>query len=602
MTRKLFNRAKQAVTGRLRNKLVFAFSLIVAVIVILLSYLSYRQTVAINEQNFIASNQKLLKLVNQNLDSYMAQIDELSLSPHKDSQFMEALYSDEYLGQFYIQNQMKNWFYSRDDIEQLTIYTPRDSQKYTISRSATNLLQHKDNRTEREPWYNEAVHSPYFRSIEPEAAADGKKSDKLLTFHRIIINIADKSPLAAVSITLNRRQFDHIISDLSDDKGEVIAVYDEHNKPVYVSGDHIADANIPELLSIVKPDAAETQLATWQTERGEDLVMYHISRRNHWKLLKLTPMELLNQGAARTRNINLAIGSGFVVFAILVTVLVANAITGRLKIFYRHIERLGEGNFEPGAEIRGTDEVAHLSRKFNQMVVKINDLIADRYELAINERNAKLKALEAQINPHFLYNSLQAISTEAIVNDMNSIHGMVDALASSLRYCFHDGETVKLSDELEHISNYLLLQHARFGSRLNVTERVEEEALGCIIPKMSLQILLENAIEHGLEQMTGSIHIEISGFVRGNRLTLRIADDGPGIDPDRLQQIKDGFNDDYWAYGDGIGLKNLYSRLKLMFGPDASLEIRSGGNGGTTVEIGLAAREEVPHVQDVNHR
>ena len=156
-------------------------------------------------------------------------------------------------------------------------------------------------------------------------------------------------------------------------------------------------------------------------------------------------------------------GSAFVVFFIIVVIIVSNAITGRLKDFSRRIEQLGEGNFELDYELKGKDEIAHLSRKFNQMVLKINDLIAERYEIKLNERNARLKALEAQINPHFLYNSLQAISTEAIIHEVDSIQMMVDALASSLRYCIKDGETVSLRHELDHIENYLILQKARFG-------------------------------------------------------------------------------------------------------------------------------------------
>ncbi|UJF32463.1 cache domain-containing sensor histidine kinase [Paenibacillus hexagrammi] len=591
MAQKYWNRAKQAVMGRLRNKLVFAFSLLVALIVILLSYLSFRQTVSLSEQSFMESNQKLLKLVNKNLDSYLSQIDELSLSPHKDIQFMDALYSDEYLGQFYIQNQMKNWFYSREDIERLTIYTPRNRQEYTISRSATNLVQHTDFQTESESWFQEAVHSPHFRSIEPKPEAGQERSNELLTFHRIIINIADKAPLAAVSITLNEKEFSHIIKDLSDDKEEAIAVFNDHNQPIYIKGSAFMESGVEELLQQVSPSKEETQLLTWPAHK-DDLIMAHFSSGNQWKLLKLIPKEMMNQGAERARNMNLAIGSGFVVFAIVVTVFVSNAITRRLKLFSRHIERLGEGHFEPSAEIRGMDEVAHLSRKFNQMVVRIDDLIAERYELALGERNAKLKALEAQINPHFLYNSLQAISTEAIVNDMESIHSMVDALASSLRYCIRESDTVKVIDELAHISNYLLLQHARFGSRLHVRIEIEEEANECIIPKMSLQILLENAIEHALEQMSGPIHINITGEITGNRLDLQVSDDGPGITSERLEQIIAGFDEDYLAYQDSIGLKNLHSRLRLMFGSEASLTIRQNDRSGTAVDIGLPVRRE----------
>jgi two-component system sensor histidine kinase YesM len=587
---------KRIITGRLRNKLIFAFSLIAAFIVVLLTYLSYRQTVIINEQNYIVNNQKIIKLVNQNLDSYVAQIDELSLSPRKDTQFMDALLSSEYLAQFYIQNQMKNMFYSREDIEEIDIYTPRNQMGYTISRSTVNLKQGIDTQTEKEAWYKEAISSPNFRSIEPafNRSAGGKQN--FLIFHRILINIADKTPLAAISITLNFHEFNRIIRDVSDNADEFIGIFNDENEPIYLSGPDYVGSSYREVLSLVKDNDGESEHSVWENGRTDVVMIDHISPVNKWKLVKLTPMDSLNKAASNARKINLLIGSGLVVFFIFVVIFVSNAITRRLKNFSRRIEQLGEGNFELDYEFKGTDEIAHLSRKFNQMVVKINDLIAERYEIKINERNARLRALEAQINPHFLYNSLQAISTEAIVNDMESIHLMVDALASSLRYCIKEGETVRVADELEHIHNYLVLQNARFGSRLNVAFEVSDDVRECLILKMSLQILLENAIEHALEQMSEPIHITIQARLLNERLILKVADDGPGIKPERLEEILSSFNDNYLEYRDEIGLKNLYSRIKLLFGSDAALTIRSEWGQGTEVTIGLPARKEVPYV------
>ncbi|WP_261306295.1 sensor histidine kinase [Paenibacillus andongensis] len=274
----------------------------------------------------------------------------------------------------------------------------------------------------------------------------------------------------------------------------------------------------------------------------------------------------------------------------MVVIIVSNAITGRLKDFSRRIEQLGEGNFELDYELKGQDEIAHLSRKFNQMVLKINDLIAERYEIKLNERNARLKALEAQINPHFLYNSLQAISTEAIIHEVDSIQQMVDALASSLRYCIKDGETVSLRHELEHIENYLILQIARFGDRLQVAVDIPEEAKAFLIPKMTLQILLENAIEHALEQMSEAIYIEIRADFNGQWLVIYVADDGPGMTASRLEQVTSSLNENYMEVHEEIGLKNLYSRIKLMFGSEAHMTIRSQKNQGTEIEIGLPVK------------
>jgi two-component system sensor histidine kinase YesM len=596
MGKSWIHRLIQIFSSRLRNKLIFTFSLIVVLIVILLTYLSFWQTANINEANFIESNQKILKLVNQNLDNYVDQIDELSLSPRKDTQFMDALLSNEYLGQIYIQNQIKNLFYSREDIAEISIYTPLDNQIYKISRSTVNLTQEQNTEIPKEAWYKQAAQSPKFRSIEP--LYNNQKTGEpqnFLVFHRILINIADKRPLASISITLNLLEFNRIIHDVSEKSEEFVGLFSEMNMPFFLS-DQKFSVNQQEILANMDFQAEDPQHTILKQGHSNYLMIYHISKQNKWRLVQLTPMDILNKAAAKARQMNLLVGSGFVIFFIVVIVIVANAITRRLKNFSRRIEQLGEGNFELDYEFKGLDEIANLSRKFNQMVVRMNDLIAERYEIKINERNARLRALESQINPHFLYNSLQAISTEAIVNEMDSIHHMVDALASSLRYCIKEGETVTLADELEHIHNYLVLQKARFGSRLNAEFTISDEVLKGLIPKMSLQILLENSIEHALEKMSEAIHIQIYAFAEEDIVILKITDDGPGISFERLQEIIRTLNDNYFEYQEGIGLKNLYSRLKLRFGNNALLTIRSEYNEGTEVEIRLPLRKDVSDV------
>ncbi|KRF19816.1 sensor histidine kinase [Paenibacillus sp. Soil787] len=571
--------------GRLRSKLIVVFSLIVILIVILLSYLSYRQSSLMNEDNFIVSNQKIMKLVNQNFDNYISKIDEFSLTPRKDPVFMDAIISSEYLSQFNIQNQMKNMFYSREDIEEMTIYTPINHTQYRLSRSTVNLTQQSDYRTEQEAWYKEAAESPNFRSMEPAS-----QTHQFLVFHRILINIADKRPLAVISITINYRELNRIFGDLSDKSGEVVGLFNNANQPFYINKDEISELQWSDLLKFVDGQNEDTAYTKQRIGHEAFLTIYNVSSQNKWKLVKLTPIAELNKAAANARSINLIVGSAFVVFFIIVVIIVSNAITGRLKDFSRRIEQLGEGNFELDYELKGKDEIAHLSRKFNQMVLKINDLIAERYEIKLNERNARLKALEAQINPHFLYNSLQAISTEAIIHEVDAIQLMVDALASSLRYCIKDGETVSLRHELEHIENYLILQKARFGDRLQVAVDIPEEAMAFLIPKMTLQILLENAIEHALEQMSEAIYIEISAGFDGQWLVIYVADDGPGMTESRLEQVTSSLNENYMEVQEEIGLKNLYSRIKLMFGSEAHLTIRSQKNQGTEIEIGLPVR------------
>ncbi|SFS84090.1 sensor histidine kinase [Paenibacillus sp. BC26] len=589
------------IASKLRNQLIMLFSAIAACIVILLSYLSYLQSAGMNRDHFIESNRKILKLVNQNLDGYLDRIDELSISLRKDSQFMDAIISKEYGGQLYIQNQLKNLYYSSDDIEALSIYTPKTGLQYTMSKAFINLRQEATVAPEGERWYREAAQSHKFRSIESGYGLNETDHGNFLIFHRILINIADKKPLAAISITHNLKEIKRILQDITGESGEYIGIFNEANELFYAEGPNLTVDSTAQLLRSIPVDAVDTEQRSWTIHDTRYLAIYNVSPHNGWKLVTLTPYSVLNKEAANARRINLIAGSAAVVLLISVIVIAANAITRRLMQLSRQIVMLGDGIFEVQGEIKGSDEIAHLSRKYNQMIVKINDLIGERYEMQLNERNARLIALEAQINPHFLYNSLQAISTEAIISGMDRIQDMVDALASSLRYSIKEAETVRVKEELAHIGNYMLLQQARFGTRLRLHVEVEEAVKEAWIPKMIVQILVENTIKHGLEQMTGDMDVNVRATSREGLLVLTVSDNGPGISAERLTEIRAFLDSHLLEYREGIGLNNVNARIKLLFGPEYGLNIDSQHGTGTEVIVTLPLKEERPYVQGYHH-
>lgn len=230
--------------------------------------------------------------------------------------------------------------------------------------------------------------------------------------------------------------------------------------------------------------------------------------------------------------------------------------------------------------MQGNDEIAYLTMHFNQMVRRTNDLINERYRMKLVEKNAILKALEAEINPHFLYNALQAISTKALKSGNDDVADMVDALALTLRYCISGKDIVYAREELKHIERYLALQSARFGSRLRVNIEWDESLMELQIPKLSIQSLVENSIKHAVEKVSTPVTIVVRATVSESHAIISVYDDGPGISPDRLEQILHTFEVEWEEQeGENIGLKNLNTRLKLLYGDPSGLAIHSDGSG-----------------------
>lgn len=222
--------------------------------------------------------------------------------------------------------------------------------------------------------------------------------------------------------------------------------------------------------------------------------------------------------------------------------------------------------------VRATSEVAD----WVAAQVELAELDASKAQLM----EAEVKALRAQISPHFIYNSLNAIAS-FINTDPQRARELVVEFADFTRYSFRrHGDFTTLAEELRSIDRYLLLERARFGERLQVSLRIAPEVLSTVIPFLSLQPLVENAVRHGLEAKEGTGHIEITASDSGAYAEVTVEDDGVGMEPDTLRAVLAGR-----AEGDHVGLRNVDSRLRQVYGDDHGLVIDTAPGAGMLVTL-----------------
>jgi two-component system, LytTR family, sensor kinase len=259
--------------------------------------------------------------------------------------------------------------------------------------------------------------------------------------------------------------------------------------------------------------------------------------------------------------------------AVLAPLVVQERRAGTLIAFYRAVGRPSH------AELRVVQEAASLV----SAQVELSVVAEQERRLA----QAELRALRAQISPHFIYNALAAVAAEIHIRPEEARELLID-FAEFTRYLFRDGRSyVTLGEEVAHVERYLRLEQARFRD-LNVTIDVPEEARGAVVPSMSLQPLVENAVRHGVEQRAGSGRVEITARVNGGDVELAVSDDGAGIAPERVRAVLAGA-------GGGIGLSNVDSRLRATFGERYALRIESDlGEGTTAVMTVPNLRGEIP--------
>lgn len=250
------------------------------------------------------------------------------------------------------------------------------------------------------------------------------------------------------------------------------------------------------------------------------------------------------------------------------------------------------------------EEIFHVSCPFsNEMeetIQKFGTLIDTQELISVSKKQSEYLALQNQINPHFLYNTLEGIRGEALSAGVTSIAEMTEALATFFRYTISNVENlVTLEDELTNIENYYIIQQYRFGERLSmsiVIDSKEERSkiLSCRLPKLTLQPIIENSINHGLERKLGKGSLKVKIEMTQKRLIITISDDGLGFDEGRLKELNSELNSRSMQNvklntekKGGIALINVNSRIKLLFGEEYGIYIYSTPNVGTDVEITL---------------
>ena len=228
------------------------------------------------------------------------------------------------------------------------------------------------------------------------------------------------------------------------------------------------------------------------------------------------------------------------------------------------------------------------------MIQQIDELIHENYSKQLTIKETEFKALQAQINPHFLYNTLESINWLAKGNGQTQISKMVEALGYLLRNSISlKKPLITIEEELNIVKSYIIIQKYRFEERLEFTIEVDSAVLGIEIPKLTVQPLVENAIHYALEPMIDPCKIRIYSIVTNEEFQLIIEDNGPGMDPDILEKLKRG---EVKTRGQGVGLSNINDRIKLAYGEKYGVVIESATGEGTKIIIGIPIGKEENHV------
>lgn len=324
----------------------------------------------------------------------------------------------------------------------------------------------------------------------------------------------------------------------------------------------------------------------------------------------IIPLDELHKDINRITRMVLIAASICLLITILLTVLSTARFSKRLKDLQQRIKEIQIGNLAPKPVIGKYDEVALIARSLNQMSKRLDEYIKREYVLDLRRKDSELKqkaaelyALQSQINPHFLYNTLEAIRMKALSSRDTETGQMIKILAKLFRSSIKDEMIITIREEMNYCQSLLELYYIRFQGRLDIVFDVEDSILDYAVFRHMLQPIIENSIAHGNDLSKDNNVITVKGRQLEEYIVISVSDNGKGMDEERLASVTEQLKQPHAYVAGNIGLHNVESRIKLLFGEDCGISIASGKGIGTevTVTIKAKSKEELKnYVQDTD--
>ena len=397
-----------------------------------------------------------------------------------------------------------------------------------------------------------------------------------------------KATQALLLINLNYRYFEEIFSNvnlgnggyvyLTNDRGDIIW----HPKQNEIYSGRFNEDN--------KYAATLKDGITVENLRGKNITLnVRTIGYTGWKLVGVTPSAALGVDGIKFRFFVLFVADLFLFLLAMINAFISDKISNPIKSLDGSVREIESGNLDVEIVPSGSYEVEHLGKSIKNMLGRIKVLMSD----LVAEHNAKRKSefdtLQSQINPHFLYNTLDIIVWMIENENSDKAVNIVTALAKFFRISLSKGKNIiTVKDEVEHVRNYLMIQNMRFKNRFEYSIDVDEKVLSYSSLKLMLQPLVENAIYHGMEFMDGDGEIDVKVFKEDDSLYFTITDNGLGMSEDMVETL---LSKDFVPSkkGSGIGVKNVNERIKLYFGSEYGLKVESEPDEGTKITIHLPA-------------
>ena len=564
----------------MRNKLIMLTLVISIIPIIILGTVSYKFSMELLKESVTNATVVKFEKTNAEIDARLKEIEEHSVYILSNDNVQKLLQISNYQERLKYENEAKSVINQAlsavSSIHSIQLYD-RDG----------NLLFYKSFK-----YYENAFKSQIMNTnIKDERVYERAKtlkgerfwtklfpgSDKL-SMVRAVNAMGSQDQIGILIININEDEIERLFRTLENMSTSFLMLYEWDENIIYSSG-NTNELLISEIIKLAKTE----KNSFWSY--GKYAYINYYSSLNDWNMLAMISGEKLFAPINIIRNITVLIVAACFILSIAFSIIIAYYMMQPVTTLRMFMEQVESGNLNIRYHSSNHNEISQLGYVFNAMLDKLNKLIRENTDKQRRIRVEELKALQAQIKPHFLYNTLDNVYWMAQLIDAKEICNILSALANYYRISLSKGtETIKIKEEISHVENYMTIQKIRYANKIDFGIQIPDEILDMYIVKLTLQPIVENAIYHGLRDLDRNGDIRISGRVIDGIISIEVWDNGRGMSKEKIDRVISGFNDNS---KEGYGLSNVNERIQLYFGDNYGISINSVEHEFTSITVKL---------------
>ena len=568
--------------GSIQSVIILSFTAVAILSMFFLSIALYSMFSDSAEKSAAASTQQILDQVNLNLEFYFNGMTEIS------DLIENSLVGEPYSNRGNLTSLLISTSIIRKDIATMAVYTQKGELFVSYPSGAydnTYVVTAQD-------WFKNSIAKPSGYIFQPphvQRMFEDRRPWVVSLCRGVAIAGKDGPETWATTVDMNFSSIEQLCKQVSLGKRGYIYIIDGSGNIIYHPQLQMIYVGLKE--ENIKSALSRQAGSYYDDFQGERRIMT-IKDMSYtgWKIVGISYMDELVENKRYFNNSIFIIVLFGIAFEVVASLFISAKITQPIKMLEKQMKKVESGDFDISVEVKGEDEVKRLSKAFNLMIVRIRQLMEQSIREQEEIRRSELKALQAQISPHFLYNTLDSIVWMNENHHYEGVTNMVVALAKFFRISISKGnEIIDVGDEIEHARSYLVIQQIRYKNKFDFSIKAEPQIYAHKTLKLILQPIIENAIYHGINNLQEKGQIEINVAIEDGNILFQVIDNGYGIKPELLKEILN--REPNSLHSSGVGLKNVNERIKLCYGSKYGIELISEMDVGTTVNIRIPLME-----------